>query len=485
MQPSTVERSSPEEGSEIATRSPVTSPRAASEPATALMCGRACASVRDSIATAALAMAALYRSLLALRLRCHARCRAGPRSTRPGSCSGEQGAVVVLTGAGISTDSGIPDFRGPEGLWTKDPAAEMLSSFDAYVADPELRARAWQARLNSPAWGAAPNEGHRCIVELERRGQLLAIVTQNIDGLHQEAGSDPSLVIEIHGNTREAVCLRCGKRLPMAVVLDRVASGERRSGLPWRETAKGPCGGILKSATISFGQSLVAEDLAARRGSSPALRPAAGDRLDPGGLPGGGCRAPRREQRRRGDHHQRRADGHGRARQHRAQGRHHQHAPRAAGDRRAKRSSWPCAGGAGRTTRRWRWWRGRRGPRRRALRCFESSCRPRGQDTPAPSERGRRSRRASAPPAPGPIGPGAGGAVCSGGPDQTTVCASISRVSWTLLLTTTLPFSRVPSKLTLKSRRSISSGPRSRRRCRPGPCPGRCPGTRGPRSPAW
>ena len=200
---------------------------------------------------------------------------------------GRAGRVLVLTGAGISTDSGIPDFRGPEGLWTKDPAAEMLSSFDAYMADPELRARAWQARLRSPAWGAAPNEGHRCIVELERRGQLLAIVTQNIDGLHQEAGSDPSLVIEIHGNTREAICLRCGTRLAMAVALQRVASGERDPAC-LAETAKGPCGGILKSATISFGQSLVPEVLAAAEaaarscdlllaiGSTLAVYPAAG-----------------------------------------------------------------------------------------------------------------------------------------------------------------------------------------------------------------
>jgi NAD-dependent deacetylase len=170
--------------------------------------------------------------------------------------------VLVLTGAGISTDSGIPDFRGPEGLWTRDPGAEMLSSYDAYVGDPELRARAWQVRLSSPTWTAEPNEGHRLLVELERRGVLLAIVTQNIDGLHQAAGSDPSRIIEIHGNGREALCLRCGRRQPMPEVLERVAAGER-DPVCQAETPEGMCGGILKSATISFGQSLVPEDLAA------------------------------------------------------------------------------------------------------------------------------------------------------------------------------------------------------------------------------
>jgi NAD-dependent deacetylase len=162
--------------------------------------------------------------------------------------------VTVLTGAGISTDSGIPDFRGPAGLWTTNPKAEKLSHISHYLADPEVRQLAWQSRLTSPAWTARPNAGHFALVELERRGVMHTLVTQNIDELHQRAGSDPSQVVEIHGTMRQAVCWQCGERGPMEPVLDRVRHGE--SDPPCMA-----CGGILKSATISFGQSLVSADL--------------------------------------------------------------------------------------------------------------------------------------------------------------------------------------------------------------------------------
>jgi NAD-dependent deacetylase len=161
--------------------------------------------------------------------------------------------VVALTGAGISTDSGIPDFRGPKGVWTKDPAAEKLSNIHYYMADPEVRRRAWQGRLTHPAWTAEPNSGHRALVELERCGRLHAVITQNVDGLHQRAGLSPERVIEVHGTVHDVVCMDCGWRGPMQSVLDRVRAGE--TDPPCRE-----CGiGILKSATISFGQSLVPE----------------------------------------------------------------------------------------------------------------------------------------------------------------------------------------------------------------------------------
>lgn len=163
--------------------------------------------------------------------------------------------VVVLTGAGISTDSGIPDFRGPQGVWTRNPEAEKQSTIQHYVADPEVRRRAWCSRLDSPAWGARPNAGHQALVALERRGKLDTLVTQNIDGLHQAAGSSPGRVVEVHGTMREVVCLACGERAPMERVLARVRAGEEDP--PCRT-----CGGILKSATISFGQSLVPEDIA-------------------------------------------------------------------------------------------------------------------------------------------------------------------------------------------------------------------------------
>ena len=168
--------------------------------------------------------------------------------------------IVVLTGAGISTDSGIADFRGPQGVWTKNPEAERMATLQAYVSDPELRARAWQNRLTSPMWSAEPNAGHRALVDLERSGRLALLVTQNIDGLHQKAGSDPDRIVEIHGTSLDVMCLTCGERQPAEPVHDRVRAGEADPACTAMvEGAR--CGGILKSATISFGQSLVAEDL--------------------------------------------------------------------------------------------------------------------------------------------------------------------------------------------------------------------------------
>lgn len=157
--------------------------------------------------------------------------------------------VVVLTGAGISTDSGIPDFRGPQGVWTKNPKAERLSDIRYYMADPEVRRLAWQSRLEHPAWTAAPNRGHAALVRLERRGKLHALITQNIDELHQVAGNSPARVIEVHGTVRKVVCMSCGWRGPMRETLERVRAGEA-------DPACRSCGGILKSATISFGQAL-------------------------------------------------------------------------------------------------------------------------------------------------------------------------------------------------------------------------------------
>jgi NAD-dependent deacetylase len=162
--------------------------------------------------------------------------------------------VVALTGAGISTDSGIPDFRGPQGVWTKNPEAEKQATIQHYVADREVRKRAWRSRLESRSWEAQPNAGHRALVALERRGKLDVLITQNVDGLHVVAGSAPERVVEVHGTTREVVCLACGERAAMERALARVRAGEEDP--PCRT-----CGGILKSATISFGQSLVPDDL--------------------------------------------------------------------------------------------------------------------------------------------------------------------------------------------------------------------------------
>jgi NAD-dependent deacetylase len=174
----------------------------------------------------------------------------------------EARCVVALTGAGISTESGIPDFRGPKGVWTKDPQAEKMATLSHYVSDPAVRKRAWRARLESATWGAQPNPGHYALVALERRGKLDTLLTQNVDGLHQIAGSSPARVVEIHGTMREVTCLDCGERAPMERALARVKAGED-------DPACRSCGGILKSATISFGQDLVQEDL--RRAQRAAL----------------------------------------------------------------------------------------------------------------------------------------------------------------------------------------------------------------------
>jgi NAD-dependent deacetylase len=120
------------------------------------------------------------------------------------------------------------------------------------MADPEVRRLAWQSRLDHPAWTAEPNAGHRALVALERGGALHALVTQNIDGLHQRAGSAPAKVVEVHGTMREVMCMACAWRGPMPPVLDRVRAGDE-------DPACERCGGILKSATISFGQPLVPE----------------------------------------------------------------------------------------------------------------------------------------------------------------------------------------------------------------------------------
>jgi NAD-dependent deacetylase len=185
----------------------------------------------------------------------------GPGVEQASDLIGRAQRIVVLTGAGISTDSGIADFRGPNGIWTKDPEAERAAQLDVYLSDPAVRRRAWQNRLTSPMWVAQPNAGHDALVRLEQTGRLHTLVTQNIDGLHQKAGSSPDLVVEIHGTAREIVCLRCGHRQPAEPVHDRVRAGEDDPSCVEVRADGSICGGILKSATISFGQSLVAEDL--------------------------------------------------------------------------------------------------------------------------------------------------------------------------------------------------------------------------------
>ncbi|MBT2394918.1 Sir2 family NAD-dependent protein deacetylase [Streptomyces sp. ISL-100] len=172
--------------------------------------------------------------------------------------------VAVLSGAGISTDSGIPDYRGPNGLWRRDPEAEKLVTYDFYMADPDVRRRAWRMRVDSPALRAQPNDAHQAIAELERSGVPVRVLTQNVDGLHQLAGLPARKVLELHGTARSSVCTGCHSRSPMEETLARVRAGEEDP--PCRT-----CGGILKSATVMFGQRLdpvvIAEALAIAKAS--------------------------------------------------------------------------------------------------------------------------------------------------------------------------------------------------------------------------
>ncbi|MFC9424412.1 NAD-dependent deacetylase [Streptomyces sp. NPDC056987] len=163
--------------------------------------------------------------------------------------------VAILSGAGISTDSGIPDYRGPNGLWRRDPGAEKLVTYDTYMADPEIRRRSWLMRRDSPALRAEPNAAHRAIAELERSGTAVRVLTQNVDGLHQLAGLPARKVLELHGTAREIICTGCHVRSSMREALDRVEAGE--ADPPCRA-----CGGILKSATVMFGERLDPEVLA-------------------------------------------------------------------------------------------------------------------------------------------------------------------------------------------------------------------------------
>lgn len=180
--------------------------------------------------------------------------RIGPEIERAREILADADSVSVLTGAGISTDSGIPDFRGPSGVWTRDPEAEKRSSIQYYLSDPQVRRDAWRIRASSEMFEARPNAGHDAITGLDRRGRLHTLVTQNIDGLHVLSGTSPDRVVEIHGTVHRWECVDCGARGPMEEALERVRAGETDPPCPI-------CGGIVKSATILFGQSLVAADL--------------------------------------------------------------------------------------------------------------------------------------------------------------------------------------------------------------------------------
>jgi NAD-dependent deacetylase len=157
--------------------------------------------------------------------------------------------VALLSGAGISTDSGIPDYRGPNGLWRTDPEAEKLVTYEYYMGDPEIRRRSWRMRRELGTLNAEPNAAHLAVAELERSGVPVRVITQNVDGLHQLAGMPDRKVLELHGTARSVVCTKCHARTSMEDALARVDAGE--DDPPCLE-----CGGVLKSATVMFGEGL-------------------------------------------------------------------------------------------------------------------------------------------------------------------------------------------------------------------------------------
>ncbi|GGW72557.1 NAD-dependent protein deacetylase 2 [Streptomyces lucensis JCM 4490] len=157
--------------------------------------------------------------------------------------------VAILSGAGISTDSGIPDYRGPNGLWRRDPEAEKLVTYEYYMSDPEIRRRSWLMRRDGGALRAVPNAAHRAVAELDRSGIPVRVLTQNVDGLHQLAGMPARKVLELHGSAHAVVCTKCRARGSMEDALARVEAGED-------DPACRDCGGILKSATVMFGERL-------------------------------------------------------------------------------------------------------------------------------------------------------------------------------------------------------------------------------------
>ena len=166
------------------------------------------------------------------------------------------GPLAVLTGAGISTDSGIPDFRGPQGVWTLNPEAERASNIAVYMAEPEVRKANWRVMAGGLWDGVEPNVGHHALVELDRRSGLDTLVTQNVDGLHLMAGTDPDRIVEVHGTVRRSMCLGCGEQNDIEVVLERVRSGDEDP-----RCTRPACGGLLKRATVSFGQALFPGDM--------------------------------------------------------------------------------------------------------------------------------------------------------------------------------------------------------------------------------
>jgi NAD-dependent deacetylase len=166
--------------------------------------------------------------------------------------------VAVLTGAGISTDSGIPDYRGPNGVWTRNPGEMNTFTLDTYLRDAETRKRFWATYVNHTAWHAEPNDAHKALADLAGTGTAVRVLTQNIDGLHQRAGFPARKVLEMHGSMHHTVCVACRRSQPTGPVLERVRAGDA-------DPACTDCGGVLKLGVVLFGENLDGEVLGKAR----------------------------------------------------------------------------------------------------------------------------------------------------------------------------------------------------------------------------
>ena len=166
-------------------------------------------------------------------------------------------AIAVLTGAGISTSAGIPDFRGPDGVWTKHPDQTSVYDLDLFMSDREAREYSWRWQKESPVWRAHPGVAHRALARLEKAGMLTLLATQNFDALHEKAGNSSQVIVNLHGTIGTSHCMKCGQEYRTADIMERLdqePDPHCRKRMPYQGNM--PCGGIIKTDVVYFGQAL-------------------------------------------------------------------------------------------------------------------------------------------------------------------------------------------------------------------------------------
>ena len=165
--------------------------------------------------------------------------------------------IAVLTGAGISTSAGIPDFRGPEGVWTKHPEQQSVYDIDAFLHDQQAREYSWRWQKESPVWNAQPGEAHKALALLEQAGMLTLLATQNFDALHEKAGNTDKVIVNLHGTIGTSHCMTCHAKYDTADIMDQLdeqPDPHCRRKLPYRGNM--PCNGLIKTDVVYFGEML-------------------------------------------------------------------------------------------------------------------------------------------------------------------------------------------------------------------------------------